>query len=184
MRQKGQMTTIVETCWGTRPIEDKPYWHMVGTPWLFYSNVQVGKGALLSVSAGIEAEPHIHNAQTPYSFARREDEKEELFEKIRQTKYPHCPSRLKTLYVFDDYALVQRSLTEWFPNENKTVYECRVLSGAVIHKADAVWLNSFPHEWVANAENYWGGQMSENPFPEVLVHGALYFPGWEHFPDA
>ena len=111
------MTTIVETCWGPRPIDDAPYWHLVGTSWLFYNNVRVGKGALLSVSAGIEAEPHIHNAQTPYSFARRDDAKEALFEDIRRTKYPHRPPRLKTLYVFDDYSLVQDcprvSVTPW-----------------------------------------------------------------------
>lgn len=106
------MTTIVETCWGPRPIDDAPYWHLVGLSWLFYNNARVGKGALLSVSAGIEAEPHIHNAHTPYSLARLNDEKEVLFEEVRRTRYPHCPSRLKTLYVFDDYTLVQRALTE------------------------------------------------------------------------
>ncbi len=55
MRQKGQMTTLVETCWGPRPIEDQPYWHMVGTPWPFYNNVRVGKGALLSANSGVIA---------------------------------------------------------------------------------------------------------------------------------
>lgn len=177
------MTTTVETCWGARQIEDQPYWHMVGATWLFLfnNNVRAGKGALLSVSAGIEAEPHIHNAQTPYSFARRDDEKEALFEEIRRSRYPQYPSRMKSLYVFDDYALVKRALTEWFPNDNKTIYECRILSGSITHKADAVWLNSLQHEWPVNAEKYWSGQMSDHPFPEVLVHGALYFPDWEQF---
>lgn len=178
------MTTIVETCWGSRAIDDTPYWHLVGASWLFYNNVRVGKGALLSVSAGIEAEPHIRNAHTPYSLARLTDGKEALFEDIRRTRYPHCPSRLKTLYVFDDYSLVQRALNEWFSNQNMTVHECRLLVGSVIHKTDTNWLNTWPDEWPVSAQKYWEGQLSNNPFPEVLVHGALYFPGWESFPNA
>lgn len=178
------MTTIVETCWGPRPVDDTPYWHLVGASWLFYNNVRVGKGALLSVSAGIEAEPHIQNAHTPYSLARLDDEKEALFEEIRRTKYPHCPSRLKTLYVFDDYALVLRALNEWFQNQNMTIHECRILVGSVTHKVDTGWLNSWPNEWPVAAQRYWEGQLSDNPFPEVLVHGSLYFSGWESFPNA
>lgn len=178
------MTTTVDTCWGPRPIDDEPYWHVVGSLWLFYNNVRVGKGALLSVSAGIEAEPHIHTAQTPYSLARRDDAKEALFEDIRRTKFPYHPSRLKTLYVFDDYSLVQRALDEWFPSEEKIVHECRLLQGSVTHRADTVWLNSLPIQWAEYAGRYWDGSMSETPFPEVLVHGAIYFPDWEMFSDA
>lgn len=178
------MTTIVQTCWGPRQIDDAPYWHLVGTPWLFFNNVRVGKGALLSVSAGIEAEPHIHNAHTFYSLTRRDDAKEALFENIRRTRFPHRPSRLKTIYVFDDYSLVQRALAEWFRNEEKIIHECRILLGSVTHRADAAWLNASPDQWAVNAEKYWEGAMTEKPFPEVLVHGALYFPAWESFNDA
>jgi hypothetical protein len=178
------MATIVDTCWGPRPIDDAPYWHLVGAPWLFFNNVRVGRGALLSVSAGIEAEPHIHNAQTPYSSAGCNDSKEALFEEIRRTRYSHRPSRMKTLYVFDDYSLVQRALMEWFPNKNKTVYECRLLLGSVTHKTDTVLLNALPNQWAVNAVRYWEGAMTDTPFPEILVHGALYFPEWESFDDA
>lgn len=146
--------------------------------------MRIGKGALLSVSAGIEAEPQIHNAQTLYSLARITDTKEALFEEIRRTRYPHRPPRLKSLYVFDDYALVHRALTEWFPTAKKIVYECRILVGAVTHKADTNWLNCLPNQWTVNAQRYWEGEMSDAPFPEVLVHGALYFPSWESFPTA
>lgn len=177
------MANIVETCWGSRLFDDAPYWHLVGTSWLFRNNVRVGNGALLSVSACIEAEPQIQNAQTPYSFARRGDAKEELFEEIRLAGYPHRPSRLKTLYVFDDFTLVQRALIEWFPNKNKIVHECRILLGSNTHKADTEWLNGLPEQWPGNAKRYWEGAMTETPFPEVLVDGAIYFPGWESFAD-
>src|SRR5258706_11733769 len=136
------MPTVVDTCWGLRPIDDRPYWHLVAAGGFFYNNVKVGKGALLSVSAAIEAESAIENAHTPYSFSKMQDGKEQVFEEIRRTKYSTRPSRLKSLYVFDDYDLVERALREWFPNERKIPHECRLLLGAVIYKADTAWLNA------------------------------------------
>lgn len=178
------MTTVVSTCWGPREIDEQICWHLVSPTGLFYHNVRVGKGALLSVSAGIEAEPEIKNAQTPYSLGRIGDPKEALFEEIRRTNYPTRPPRLKTLYVFDDYSLVQRAINEWFVGGNKVAHECRLLLGSITHRSDAVWLNARPENWQVSAHNYWQSRMSGDPFPEVLVHGALYFPGWEEFPSA
>jgi hypothetical protein len=176
------MPTVVNTCWGPRHIDDQPYWHLVAAGGLFYNNVRAGKGALLSVSAAIEAEPAIENAHTPYSLSRMQDGKEKIFEEIRKSKYPNCPSRLKSLYVFDDYGLVERALKEWFPNERKTPRECRLLLDAVTHKADTVWLNANSDQWMQNSEKYWQGEMTQSPFPEVLIHGALYFPDWQTYP--
>lgn len=178
---------IVDTCWGPREIDERSYWHLVPASGLaadlFYNNVCVGKGALLSVSAGIEAEPEIENAQTSYSLSRRSDEKERIFEEVRLQRFPTCPSRLKTLYVFDSLALAERALVEWFRTEGKVIHECRILVGSVIHRADTVWLNSQPSQWRECANRYWSGEMSPSPFPEVLVHGALYFPKWTGFPS-
>ncbi|MDQ1353748.1 MAG: hypothetical protein QG657_4055 [Acidobacteriota bacterium] len=181
------MTAVVETYWGPKVIDDATYWHLVSTEYLcltiFYNNVRVGKGELPSVSAEIEAEPHTHNMQTPYSITHDDDEKEKFFEDIRSKRFQHCPSRLKALYVFDDYSLAQRALVEWYPNEKKIVYECRILPGSLTHKADTVWLNASRDQWVVNAMRYWEGAMTEMPFPEVIVHGAIYFPEWESFND-
>lgn len=178
---------IVDTCWGPYEVSEKPYWHLVPThgtnAMMFYNNVHIAKGALLSVSAAIRSEPHIENAHTPYSFSRLGDKKEFVFERVRNDKYSACPSRLKSIYLFDDYSLVERALAEWFQSAQKTVHECRVLTGSVIHKADTVWLNSFPDGWEVCANNYWAGRMSGSPFPETIVDGAIYFPGYERFPD-
>jgi hypothetical protein len=182
------MVSLVNTCWGEREIDDKKYWHLVPIngmyTGMFKNNVRVGKGALLSVSAGIAAEPEIANAQTAYSLSRIEDKKEKVFEGIRQISYPHLPSRLKTLYVFDDISLVERALNEWFSAEEKSIHECRILTNSITHKADTTWLNCSEPQWRTNAERYWNGEMSETPFPEILVHGAIYFPGWEEWANA
>lgn len=180
------MTTIVETCWGPRRIDDTPYWHLVKASELFVfnNNVRFGKGALWSVSALVEDDPHMSGAATWYSATHRGDAKEVVFEDIRRTAYPSRPSRLGALYVFDGYSLGQRALTEWFPNETRIVRECRLLLDSVTHRADTAWLDAPPDAWAANAYRYWDGAMSATPFPEVLVHGAVYFPGWELFSDA
>ncbi|MBC8462319.1 MAG: hypothetical protein H8D67_30485 [Deltaproteobacteria bacterium] len=178
------MTTLVETCWGPRQIDDKPYWHFVSPSSFFYNNVRFGKGALLSVSTGIQAEPGIEKAQTLYSLSRTHDEKEKVFEEIRQTGFPACPPRLETLYVLDEYRFVERAQKKWFLNDPKEVHEYRILIGSITHRADTVWLNSLPEQWRDYAQKCWNGEMSQNPFPEVLVHGALYFLDWETFPSA
>jgi hypothetical protein len=180
---------IVDTCWGPREIIDKPYWHLVpnsgANAMMFYNNVKVGKGALLSVSAGIRAEPHIENAHSPYSFSRLGDEKEAVFESVRKGEFPTYPSRLKSIYLFDDYSLVERAFAEWFPNESKSAHECRVLlnSASHIHKADAAWLNCSQIDWEVCARKYWSGIMSDLPFPETIVDGAIYFPAYKTFPS-
>ncbi len=177
---------IVNTCWGHCEISEKQYWHLVpnrgSNAMMFYNNVKVGKGALLSVSAGIRTEPNIESAQTPYSFSRLGDGKETVFESVRKDTFPKHPSRLKSIYLFDDYGLVERALAEWFSNEEKTIHECRVLIGSAIHKADTTWLNCNPANWEECANKYWAGTMSEKPFPETIVDGAIYFPTYENFP--
>lgn len=178
------MATIVETYWGPKSIDDTPYWHLVKGPWLFYHNVRLGKGAIFSISAVIETDPCITNAQTPYSSNRINDAKEMIFEKIRRNKFPNHPPRLKIFYVFDDSSLANRALIEWFPNENRIIHECRIIPGAIIHKVDAALLNASTDQWAKNAERYWKGEMTEQPFPEVLVHGGLYFPDWESFSNS
>ena len=179
---------LVDTCLGPREMDEKPYWHLVPAvgayAMTFYNNVMVGKGALSSVSAWIEADPAIANAQTGYSAHRSNDPKEVIFEQIRQQEYSGLPSRIgKTIYLFDDYSLAQRAQTEWFANAPKIVHECRVIKGTTLHRADSAWLNCPQQDWVSCARNYWGGRLSSVPFPEILVHGAIYFPEYRSFPS-
>src|SRR5687768_17423678 len=111
------MSLVVETHSGRRlEIDTHRYWHMVDAPnaWFFHNNVRVACGELTSVSAIIAADPRMKGAVTPYSFAKRDDRKEQLFERIRTEKYASHPTRLKSVFVFDDYALVERAQREWF----------------------------------------------------------------------
>ncbi|MBI4618615.1 MAG: hypothetical protein HY739_00370 [Desulfobacterales bacterium] len=93
----------VNTCWGLKEIRDQVYWHLVPPSGfnvdMFKNNVRVGKGALLSISVGIAAEPHLENAQTLYSLSRIEDLEERLFEEVRRKISPTSLQESK-LYMF------------------------------------------------------------------------------------
>lgn len=181
------MVSIVDTCWGKRQILDDKYWHIVPSSGqfsvVFKNNVYFGKGALSTISAAILAEPEISNAQTPYSWTKRNDKKEKVFEEIRSKYFPNRPPRLKSIYVFDNYTYVEKAMNTWFSSEDKTVYECRVILESVIHRADTTWLNCPENQWESCAKNYWKGKMSKDPFPEVIVHGAIYFPDWNEWAE-
>jgi hypothetical protein len=54
-----------------------------------------------------------------------------------------------------------------------------------MHLGDARWLDLFE---IRNPEKcalaYWQGEMTEEPLPEVVVHGHIFFPRWEEFPTS
>jgi hypothetical protein len=174
--------SIVTTFRGPRIVHNRPYWHLASFKSVFYHNVRCGRGELASISCAIAANPGLENAQTPYSMSRLSDVKEAVFENVRRAKFPDRPQRLKALFVFDDRALAERALKEWFTNEQRPFHECRIVIESNIHKADSLWLNASAEQFEENAAKYWQGEMTARPFPEVIVNGALYFPDWESFP--
>ena len=119
--------SIVTTFRGPCPIHNRPYWHLASPNGFFHHNVRCGRGELASISCAIAADPNLENAQTPYSMARLSDAKEAVFENVRRAKFPNHPPRLKALFVFDDLALAERALKEWFPKEQRPLHECRIV---------------------------------------------------------
>jgi hypothetical protein len=177
------MPSVVATCWGPTPIGDVPYWHLAAPSPFFYKTVKAGMGGLLSLEAAIAAhDPSFCNPGRPRPAIVAPDLRESIFEEVRQALNPKLPSRLKSLHVFDDHALVERALKERSANEQQASHECRLIEGSVIHKADAAWLNADESQWRESAEKYWHGLMTHTPFPEILVLGAVYFPDWQGFP--
>lgn len=58
----------------------------------------------------------------------------------------------------------------------------RLAHTAIVHRCDAELLNAVQNKWSENAVQYWEGKMTAAPFPETLVHGAIYAVDWEQFP--
>jgi hypothetical protein len=178
------MATIV-TYRAIEEIDETTYWHLVPASGLgaqmFFNNAIVGKGLVHSVSFMVELDSNLANAQTPYSMGTTETEKERVFEDIRLARFSSLPSRLKAFYVFPSIEIAQRAQREWFASDPKIPVRAWIAQGSKIHTADAQLLRGSRGSWTSNAERYWFGHMTDEPFPEVLVHGSLYFPDWKSF---
>ena len=178
------MATIV-TFRGIEEIDETTYWHLVpasGTnAQMFFNNAIVGKGLVHSVSFMVELDPNLANAQTPYSIGTSEAEKERFFEDVRLARFPNLPSRLKAFYLFPSAEVANRAQREWFASELKVTVRAWIAQGSKVHEADAQLLRGSRESWPRNAERYWSGEKTNDPVPELLVHGSLYFPDWKSF---
>jgi hypothetical protein len=158
------------------------YWHLMPTTGgLIRNNARVGKGVVWSVSA-IALLPGLSRAVTHYSVGATAKPKELFWEQVRAESYPALPSRFKSLYCFETRDFADRAARDWFGNEVRIPLELRIATAAIIHRCDAMLLERPETEWKQSAERYWNGEMTDSPFPEMLVHGAVYFPDWEQFP--
>jgi hypothetical protein len=109
-------------------------------------------------------------------------EKVNAWERVRQVVDKNLPTRQHALFLFDDEEMAVRAGQTWFPGEARLLVEARVGNSCRIHRADSCWLNCEPPQWDLNAERYWRGEMTPEPFPEIVVDGPVYFPGWEKPP--
>lgn len=148
---------------------------------IFLWNVWIGEGLCASVSA-IAALPGLEHTVTGYFLHNMHNQKERLWETIREFEYPILPSRMKAFFLFDDPDAVSKAQQLWFPNESRIVLEARVVTTAMLHRADARWLDSHESEWETSARNYWSARMTDDPIVECIAYGQVYFPRWREPP--
>jgi hypothetical protein len=162
-------------------LHDEHFWHLTparGSNLL--NNAFVGGGICCSISA-VRRMPGLGNAMTIYG-AFGNVEKENAWERVRVIVDEGLPTRQHALFLFDDKNMADRARQTWFPNEDRLLVEARLVRGAITHRADSRWLNCQPPQWAENAEHYWHGDMTPDPLPEIVVCGAVYFPGWKNPP--
>jgi hypothetical protein len=177
------MESIVDWRGELRVLLPGEFWHLTPPRGLIQHNAGVGKGVVSSVSV-IARMPGLEAAVTPYSVSRRQDEKEVVWEVVRAQSFGQRPSRMKSLYCFDSKQLAESALRAWFPNEAREILRLRIIAGANIARCDAAWLDGYPVDWQQRARSYWSGDITDEPFVEVIVDGYVYFPDWERFPFA
>jgi hypothetical protein len=156
------------------------YWHLTSATGSFLlHNARLGHGVCTSISAVRRA--GLEHAATEYG-ALLNVEKENAWERVRQVVDPNLPTRQHALFLFDDKAAADRALQTWFPNQERHLIEARVVTTARTHRADSHWLDCQQPQWDENAERYWRGEMTADPLTEIVVDGAVYFPGWKDPP--
>ena len=162
-------------------LRPKLFWHLTTEKGIFRNNARAGKGVVYSISA-IARMPGLEKAVSPYSMARADDPKEQTWEEIRSNGYPALPSRLRSFYCFESQELAERAIREWFNGEARIPLRVRIAAAASVHRCDAKLLEANPDRWNENARRYWQGAMTDKPFPETIVDGAVYAVEWEQFP--
>jgi hypothetical protein len=174
------MTTITA---GHRTYNLRPesYWHLTSAHVGFVlNNAYLGHGICWSISA-VRRSPEMGGAGTTYGALMNVD-KENAWERVRETVDKNLPTRQHAFFLFDDKAMAGRSCQTWFPGEDRLLLDARIDVNALIHRGDSRWPNCHQSQWNANAMRYWLGEMSADSLPEIVVDGAVYFPGWKDPP--
>ena len=154
------------------------YWHLTADGGHLLHNAVLHEGLSITVSAVAEM-AGLEQAVTMYSMKAAQDPKEMTWEAARKTVDAKLPTRSKTLYLFDSEDTAKTALASWFGREQRTLVQARIVAGSAIHRSDARWLDGTDESaWADRAARYWRGEMTDNPMPEILVHGSVYFPQW------
>jgi len=158
------------------------FWHLVHpTAGLVLNNAFLGEGFCSSMSV-ICRMPGLEKVGSPYGFKAKVDDKEQTWERVRTSEYPNLPSRCGAFFLFDDRQFAEQLRDRWFPGEDRIIVSVQIVEGSRVHRADAKWLDATPDRWEENARRYWSSEVTTDQRPEVLVDGAVYFPGWRDRP--
>lgn len=135
---------------------------------MFTNNLKVCKGVFTSPSQAKVMDENLQNAVSMYEVAHKDREKEEVFERIRSEHYPHRPSRMGAIYLFQDYETAVKANDRWWGNK-RDLFEAKIRNGSVVMIADSEWLNCTPKDYEENAHNYFQEKTTDNPVIEVVV---------------
>ncbi|MFO0995291.1 MAG: hypothetical protein U1F33_01310 [Alphaproteobacteria bacterium] len=158
------------------------YWYLASsTMGLLRHYVSLSEGICSSISM-IASLPALDGSVPHFGLRLMSEEKENAWESIRLLTDPRLPSRRHSALLFDDESIAREAATRWFAPEVKHVLDVRIVWGTKLHLADARWLECDEERWHDHAQAYWTGEMTNDPLPEVLVDGLVYFPSWRRPP--
>lgn len=155
------------------------YWHLADPRSFILHNAFVGKGLVRSASLTAEIVPGVG---TQYGELNAEPDKEKTFESIRIKHYPDRPSRRNCLFCFPAREDAERASASWFKNQGRLLLELQIVDGSNFFCADSAQLNAAAEDWENAAHRYWSGDDTDNPHHEVIVHGMVFFAGWQNKP--
>lgn len=139
---------------------------------IFSHNLKACKGIFPSASFMRTVDENLKSMVSPYEVTHTDKEKESVFERVRAIHYPHSPSRMGAIYLFQDYKTALLANEKWW-NNGRRFYETKILNGSTFMIADSEWLNCSIDAYEANAHNYFQGKATANPMAEVVVTGVV-----------
>ena len=148
---------------------------------VFCHNLTLNNGELIAESyKRIPGSGHLnHGFQSLYEMFNVEKEKEECFESIRGRLCPHRPSRLGSIFLFDDRTKAEECNLQWWQG-SRSILEAEIVEGT-FGRFDGKHLDSRRQNWQTAALMYWKGMRSDSPRIEVVVQGIVQLHGFEQF---
>jgi hypothetical protein len=132
------MMTITAGDW-TYNLRPESYWHLTPAHGGFVlNNAYFGQGICWSISA-VRRSPGMGGAGTTYGIPMNID-KENAWERVRETVDKNLPTRQHAFFLFDDKAVADRFCQTWFPGEDRLLLDARIDVNALIHRGDSQWL--------------------------------------------
>ena len=157
------------------------FWHLSLPNSFLLNNVYLSEGLLLSMSV-MNRMPGLDGAVTLHSAKARSDDKEQMWEHGRLRINPNLPSRIGATYLVETEEGAKLIEERWFGGQERLHLKANVVAGSKVFHGDATWLEASKEQWEESAERYWRGQRTDNPIMEVIIDGAVYFPGWRERP--
>lgn len=156
-------------------LHHEDYWHLVDRDsFMFFNNVAVGRGFLPSSSVN-----PLPGAGTLYQLLNPHPEKEALFERVRQERYPGKPTRVGALFCFTSKEDAERANALWFQAAPRDLFRVKIVVGSNFHIADSRHLDQSEDAWPVKAAWYWEGRKTADPFMEVIITGQVFVPDWQ-----
>ena len=95
-----------------------------------------------------------------------------IWDIVRHTAFPHEPSRMESLFLFDNIEVTQQFIDDFHEGEAFEVAEVE-LSNSKVHKYDMSWFTLTDGDQTIDevfefARKYWRGEASSNPVWEYL----------------
>ena len=139
---------------------------------MFTNNLKICNGVFPSPSFVRATDENLNGMVTPYEIMHSDIEKEAAFENVRAKHYPHKPSRMGAIYLFQDLDTAVKANEKWW-GSSRRIYPTKIRNGSISLIADSEWLNCIPQEYETNAHNYFQEKTTENPVIEVVVMGVV-----------
>jgi hypothetical protein len=149
------------------------------TDFILLNNMEVMKGTIPSASF-TNALAGISGAVSMYQVANRHQDKESVFESVRQAEFPDAPSRLGAIYCFVSEDDANKANANWWNNAREIVaVEARDIIAMGVY--DSKQLDAPQSDWEEAARRYFSGEHTAEPVLEVVICGRIHIYDWENY---
>ncbi|ELW1732426.1 hypothetical protein QMT37_004294 [Vibrio fluvialis] len=149
------------------------------TDFMLLNNMEVMKGTIPSASY-INALTGTSGTVSMYQVANQHQDKESVFESVREAEFPEAPSRLGAIYCFVSEDDANKANADWWDNTREIVaVETREIIAMGVY--DSKQLDAHQADWEEAARRYFSGEHTAEPVLEAVICGRIHIYDWEKY---